>query len=590
VRTPLFVIACLAAASAHAQATITTFDFDALTTVNWNRATCDTNTLLNFEMTGQAAQYQWRVVQVPLQGNNGACPNDLLDPLSDVVFGPESIAPAAGTVVMRNRRFPLTPLMGNGACAMSGVDGAFVLCAQVYLLAGDVTALSTSPIAMTVDTIVPTAPTLSVFPQSGRIEVTAQVLDASPTDAFTYVVESRPCVAKGDGEGEGAVGEGEGDGEGEGETGTGETESGPSSRCAAGVFSRAATGASPLTLTTTSDDNIEIRVRAVDRAKNEGPPSPNIVTASVPDVGPLGLYDGEPNALSCDPSGCGGAQAGVVLLPLVFLRRRRRHALSSGAAAVLLCVLAAGAASAADTRDTAIWNGLSRNTLTLGLSAYTPALDEEGAFPVYSCFFGDSPRARVGMANGIHLLDIFGSLQLHVSADITQASGLGQPTSASRSGKCETPTQTTVQLTMATVTLGLQYAFDPLLDLWAVPLVPYGRVGLVGHGYGFTRGGSFDSSGASSGQKPVGVRFGAEAALGLMLALDFLDAIDPFSAHGTARARANGVLDHTFIFVEGAFMQIDSFGRPGPRFTPKDTFLDTSFPVVWKAGLAVELL
>jgi len=75
-----------------------------------------------------------------------------------------------------------------------------------------------------------------------------------------------------------------------------------------------------------------------------------------------------------------------------------------------------------------------------------------------------------------------------------------------------------------------------------------------------------------------------------MLALDFLDVIDPFSPGTTRRARASGVFDHTFLFVEGAFQDVTSFGAPGFDLSPRDDFGGTGLPVSWRAGLAVELL
>ena len=194
---------------------------------------------------------------------------------------------------------------------------------------------------------------------------------------------------------------------------------------------------------------------------------------------------------------------------------------------------------------------------------------------------------RLSADADLHLFDAFGSLQLSGGFDITQANGFAQPSSAASSLACERPTLTKVQLTLASLRGGLTYRFDPLLDHFWVPLVPYGRVGLVAASYAFSKGGEIE---ASPSQNPLGARFGVEGALGLMLALDFLDAIDPFTPDATARARANNVFDHTFVFVEGSWQDVRSFGHRGFDLSARDDFLKSGMPVSWKAGVAVELM
>ena len=154
------------------------------------------------------------------------------------------------------------------------------------------------------------------------------------------------------------------------------------------------------------------------------------------------------------------------------------------------------------------------------------------------------------------------------------------------SGACEASTETVVQLTLLKLRPGLTYRADQLLDWFKIPLVPSGRVGLVAAGFAFTKEGAFETGGV----EPMGLRFGWEAAAGLMVALDFLDAIDPFVPDTTRRARANGTFDHTFLFAEGAWQPVDTFGRPGLVLSPDDEFIGTHMPVMWKLGVAVELL
>lgn len=234
------------------------------------------------------------------------------------------------------------------------------------------------------------------------------------------------------------------------------------------------------------------------------------------------------------------------------------------------------------------WSGLGRNSMSLTIGAYEPNIDANSKFKVYDCMFDGSTLPLLGGGGDFHLFDGFGSLQLSGGMDITQANGFAQPVSAASSGTCEEPTITRVQISFVMLRAGLTYRFDPLLDWWGVPLVPYGRLGLVGVGYLFSKDGEFVSQGDK--HNPIGARYGYEGAVGAMLALDFLDFIDPFAPYGTHRARANGLFDHTFFFVEGAAQSVTNFGAPGFDLSSKDDFLHTGLPVLWRAGVAVELL
>jgi hypothetical protein len=75
-----------------------------------------------------------------------------------------------------------------------------------------------------------------------------------------------------------------------------------------------------------------------------------------------------------------------------------------------------------------------------------------------------------------------------------------------------------------------------------------------------------------------------------MVALDLLDQHDPFTPGATRRARASGTFDHTFVYVEGAWQDVTTFGAPGFNLSPRDGLLGTGLPLSWAVGLAVELL
>ena len=55
-------------------------------------------------------------------------------------------------------------------------------------------------------------------------------------------------------------------------------------------------------------------------------------------------------------------------------------------------------------------------------------------------------------------------------------------------------------------------------------------------------------------------------------------------------ARALGVFDHTFFYVEGAFQDVSNFGQPGFVLSPREKLLRTNLPVVLSLGVAIELM
>jgi hypothetical protein len=237
-----------------------------------------------------------------------------------------------------------------------------------------------------------------------------------------------------------------------------------------------------------------------------------------------------------------------------------------------------------------------RTTLALSFGEYKPNLDSEktstgNIFPIYGCFYKDANLPEVGADADFHVWDGFGSLQLSLGLAVSQASGFTQPLSTTSTGACGTPTTTPTQLTMLKLKPGVTYRFDPLLDSVGFPLVPYGRIGLIGLGYMFTTNGKIDTGGQAQSKpvNPLGARFGYEAAVGLSLALDFLDPIDPFIPDTTQRARSNGAFEHSYLFVEGAFQDITTFGQPGFVFSPSENLFATGWPVTLRAGVAVEL-
>jgi hypothetical protein len=233
-------------------------------------------------------------------------------------------------------------------------------------------------------------------------------------------------------------------------------------------------------------------------------------------------------------------------------------------------------------------------TLSMHGGPNRPAIDQEltttgDVFPVYGCFFDDQTMTELGLGLGYRVFDAFGTLEVGFALSGSQARGNALTPAAVPLTQCGEKSSDSVELTLLKLAPQLTYRFDPLLDLAAFPLVPYGRVGGVAAGYAFTTNGTFDAV-SSAAQNPLGVVFGWEAAGGMMLALDFWDYLDPFSRWGTRRARASGLYDHAFLYGEALWQPLDNFGAPSLRLSPQDPLGGSGMPWTLRIGVAMELL
>jgi hypothetical protein len=205
----------------------------------------------------------------------------------------------------------------------------------------------------------------------------------------------------------------------------------------------------------------------------------------------------------------------------------------------------------------------------LGLtgSPYKPNLDaDKTLFPTYKCLYRDSWLPLLGLEFDFHVYDPFGSIQLGFATAYSWANGNALDALAPGQTDCNTVTLSAVPVALHMFQLRprLTYVFDRYVNDF--PLVPYLRFGLVGTGYYFTYQGQADTFAQAKGRNPTGVRFGYEAAFGVMFSLDV---IEPTVA---SRARASGVYNHTFLKAEIAYMPINDFGQPGLDFSNAGMF------------------
>ena len=121
------------------------------------------------------------------------------------------------------------------------------------------------------------------------------------------------------------------------------------------------------------------------------------------------------------------------------------------------------------------------------------------------------------------------------------------------------------------ITLLLGYRFELLADRFRVPLVPYARGGVAMAPWRSTKGGELTRN--EAGQRSLGVSWGWQVNLGLMLRLDFIE-----RAAAVDLDRQTGI-NHTYVFGEWQFSRLDNFGVGNAMAVGDDTFL---------LGLAVE--
>jgi hypothetical protein len=589
------ILLSVACGSASAQ-TISEFSLNNLTLLRFNRAACEGPDLeLRVGFAGVSGQYRLRYLEMDRVFPCTTDLNDLINanpPNAVIVLGDrentrDTFVPIPGPAAIE--LLPVADLLRDDSCAGEGRRVELYLCAQLFGVNELNTGFDAATIVMDIDTTVPPVPAVkNVLGGNKQVTISFDDIPASDDgDVYRFRVDYRLCPLASD-----EIAEVD-----------------PDSSCGADASAEIESEIDENDVNVPAENGrvIEFRAVTLDDFDNESEATAWQQAESSPDLSVLALYDGPENSLSCDTSSCddGSSAALVGALALLRLRRRRSPSSSTSVSAkgaerhakgltpffLILAALSSTSAVAQSGREDPErerpWIGFGRGSVTMAVGSYKPNIDANSSFPVYECFFDGATLPQLTAGGDLHLWDGFGSIQASLHIDLMQANGFAQPLAARESGRCERPTATAVQMTMAALRPGLTYRFDPFLDWFSFPLVPYGRVGLVGVGYMFSKGGDVNVDG---GHNPIGARYGTEGALGLMLALDFLDPIDPFTPEATRRARANGVFDHAFLFVEGAVMDISSFGEPGFDLSPKDDFLDSGLPATFRVGVTVEFL
>lgn len=343
------------------------------------------------------------------------------------------------------------------------------------------------------------------------------------------------------------------------------------------------------------EDNVEyvFKVRLHEMKEEPTDFEPSFRETSIPVANPFSYYNGRGGELgfTCQQSGPSSLLLlALTLTTLAILRRREKWRRGKSPHALLLfgvVTLFLPETSHADFGQ--------MNIGILG-AMYRPDLDNEilpngsKIFPFYKCFFRRKTSDQNGPINPLmgaevdwHLWDGFGSLQFGFGFGYTFVTGHAVKLDSTGQPDCDNPiAKAKSTLHMYQIRPQLTYLFDHFAE--TVPFVPYIRGALIGHGYIFRLHDKAAPIVQNEGVmvKPNGFRFGYQAAVGMMLMLDFLE---PGSVRS---ARGQGMLNHVYLKGELSLTKIDSFGRRGFQFSAKDV-MGTNWPLMWTFGLVFEL-
>jgi hypothetical protein len=206
----------------------------------------------------------------------------------------------------------------------------------------------------------------------------------------------------------------------------------------------------------------------------------------------------------------------------------------------------------------------------LQLSGYHPQVDSEPGLTgaPYHTAFGDKSMLLFEVEWQRQFFQKFGSLAGAIAAGYGELYGKGVFASDGSVSSDNTA------LKVVPLKALLVYRFDVLARRWNVPLVPFGKFGLVYETYQVTNGsGDTSTSGSSSGS---GGRWGWEGDVGLALLLDWFDP-------NLAKDFDIDVgVNHSYFFAAYRNM---SASRDNPFAAPSGLRLNDKF---WVFGLSIE--
>lgn len=202
--------------------------------------------------------------------------------------------------------------------------------------------------------------------------------------------------------------------------------------------------------------------------------------------------------------------------------------------------------------------------LELKLGGYKPRIDtEEGLTGTpYADTFGDESMLLFEMELQRYFYQGIGSAGVGLSA------GYAEKYADTLSERGEVAPEKTA-LKVVPLKLNALYKFDYAAFRWGVPLVPYGKLGLIYMPWWINKGDETQQLGERSGK---GGRWGYGATLGVSFLLDVLEprlARDFDSDLG---------VNHSYFFAEWTFSEVNNFGGSGLVLSSRH----------WMFGLALD--
>ncbi|GEN08693.1 hypothetical protein SAMN05443572_108265 [Myxococcus fulvus] len=199
------------------------------------------------------------------------------------------------------------------------------------------------------------------------------------------------------------------------------------------------------------------------------------------------------------------------------------------------------------------------------LGGYKPLIDEEkglGGTP-YKDTFGDSSLLLVELEFQRYFYQGIGTAGVGVSA------GYGEKYGAAKlaDGGGDAAERTAIKV--VPLSFNLFYKFDYAAFEWGIPLVPYGKLGLIYSPWWVTKGSDTEVSGGVTGK---GGKWGWGGTAGLAFLLDVLQP-------RFARDFDSGLgVNHSYLFAEYTYADVDDFGGKGLNLSSRR----------WMFGLALD--
>ncbi|MFL5343549.1 MAG: MXAN_2562 family outer membrane beta-barrel protein [Hyalangium sp.] len=198
------------------------------------------------------------------------------------------------------------------------------------------------------------------------------------------------------------------------------------------------------------------------------------------------------------------------------------------------------------------------------LGTFTPRIDTEEGLTgkPYAETFGDRPMLLFELELQRYFYQGIGTAGLGVSA------GYAEKYASTKTDTGDTAEEKTA-LKVVPLKLNGFYKFDYPALRWHVPLVPYGKLGLIYMPWWINKGGETQTLGDRAGK---GGRWGYGLTGGVSFLLDVLEprlARDFDSDIG---------VNHSYFFAEWTYAQVDNFGSPGIVLSSRH----------WMFGLALD--